>query len=341
MIYRRIICALLFSQGLQLNAQDELDQFLQAGVNDASNLISNYLEPVFQGIGYGYSNGWYNTAKPHETLGFDISISANVAFVPNSSLTFTFDESQYDNIRLSDPSDNQLPTVLGPYEKEERPDLTFYNNGEEVVRITAPPGAIAMKEEVGFNAIPVPMVQAGIGVYKGTDVILRFVPGLSFADDKVRISMFGYGIKHNIGQWFKVLDYAGLDVSVLAGVSTMKITGDLSDEDDPVTANNEGIFKINGFVLQGIVSKEYVNIFTIYGAVGYSRAGSRTRILGTYPIDEEFEQLPEDPIDWKYANSSMNMTAGLRVRLVAVTLSSAFTLQKYPVLSMGVGVTIR
>lgn len=341
MIYRRVIYVLLFMQCLHLKAQDELDQFLQAGVNDASNLISNYLEPVFQGIGYGYSNGWYNTAKPHETLGFDISVSANVAFVPNSSLTFKFDESQYDNIRLSDPSDNQLPTVLGPYEKEERPDLTFYNNGEEVVRITSPPGAIAMKEEVGFNAIPVPMVQAGIGVYKGTDVILRFVPGLSFANDKVRISMFGYGIKHNVGQWFRALDYAGIDVSVLAGISSMKVTGDLSEEDDPVTANNEGIFKINGFVLQGIVSKEYVNIFTIYGAIGYSRAGSRTQVLGTYPIDEEFDQLPDDPIDLKYANSSMNMTAGLRVRLVAVTLSSAFTFQKYPVLSAGVGVTIR
>ena len=341
MIYRVIIGCIFLLYTARLTAQDELDLFLQAGVDDAGRVIQNYLKPVFEGVGYGYTNGWYHTAKAHETLGFDISVSANVAFIPKANLTYTFNNDEYTNIKLTNSNSAQLSTVLGPYNKSERPEVTFYNDGEEIVRTTSPPGAINLKEEIGFNAMPVPMVQAGIGVIKETDLILRFIPPISFGEDAGKVSMFGYGIKHNLGQWVTFLDYSGIDVSVLAGFSNLKISGDLSEEDDPVTSNNEGVFKINGFVLQGIVSKEYIKVFTIYGAVGYSRAGSRTQVLGTYPVDSDFEQLPVDPIDLKYSNSSMNLTMGLRVRIVALTFSSAFTLQEYPVLSLGLGVSVR
>ncbi len=338
--YNLCICLLLTFFSFSLKAQDELDLFLQAGVEDAGLMIQEYLKPVFKGVGYGYTNGWYHTAKPHETFGFDISVSANIAFVPQSELTYTFYDADYTNIQLSDPSNSNLPTILGPYSKEERPELTFYNDGVEELRATAPPGAIAMKEEVGFNAVPVPMIQAGIGIIKGTDLIVRFIPSIKLGE-KGKLGMFGYGVKHNIAQWIKMLEYAGIDISLLAGFSNLKVTADLSDDNDPVTSNNEGVFKMNGFVLQGIVSKEYINIFTIYGGVGYSRAGSSTQILGTYPIDADFEQLPVDPIDLKYASSSMNLTAGLRIRVVAVSINAAYTLQEYPVLSAGVGFTLR
>ena len=341
MIYRVIIIFVVLIHTGRLMAQDELDLFLQAGVKDAGLVIQNYLKPVFEGVGYGYTNGWYHTAKAHKTLGFDISVSANVAFVPQSNLTYTFNNTDYTNIKLTNSNSAQLPTILGPHLKSERPEVTFYNDGEEIVRTTAPPGAINLKEEIGFNAVPVPMVQAGVGVIKETDLILRFIPPISFGEDAGKVSMFGYGVKHNLGQWVTFLDYSGIDVSVLAGFSNLKVSADLSEEDDPMTSNNQGVFKINGFVLQGIVSKEYINVFTIYGAVGYSRAGSRTQILGTYPIDPDFEQLPVDPIDLKYSNGSMNLTMGLRVRIVALTFSSAFTLQEYPVLSLGLGVSVR
>ncbi len=324
-----------------IKAQNGVDLFLQAGVEDAAKMIQNYLEPVFEGIGYGYSNGWYHTAKPHETFGFDISVSANLAFVPQKELTYTFNNTDFTNIQLSNSSSDQLPTALGPYRKEERPELTFYNDGEEVIRATSPPGAIDLKKEIGFNAIPVPMVQAGIGLIKETDLIIRFVPPINFGEDAGRVSMFGYGFKHNLGQWIKLLDYAGVDVSVLAGYSNLSLSVDLSDENDPATNGNEGRFRMNGLVFQGIVSKEYIDIFTIYGGIGYSRAGSTTEILGIYPIDEDFDQLPEDPIDLKYSDGSMNLTMGLRIRLVALTINTAYTIQDYPVLSAGVGVSVR
>ncbi|XOV94694.1 MAG: DUF6588 family protein [Bacteroidota bacterium] len=342
MIYKCVIIWFLLLLAIEGQAQDEWDLFLQAGVDDAGLMIQNYFKPVFEGVGYGFTNGWYNTAKPHETLGFDISLSGNIAFVPQSRLTYTFNNSDFTNIQLSSGGSTDVSTVLGPFQKGERPELTFYNNGDEVIRATSPPGAIDLKEEIGFNAIPVPMVQAGIGIIKETDIIVRFIPPLSFGDDFAKIGMIGFGVKHNLGQWITMLDYSGIDVSFLAGYSNLKIRTDLSKDSDPATQQNEGIFNINGLVLQGIVSKEYVNIFTIYGALGFSRAGSRTQILGFYPInDPDFEPLPEDPIDLKYGNGSMNLTAGLRIRLVAITINTAYTFQEYPVLSLGLGVSVR
>lgn len=340
MIYRigciLVVMALVFPS----KGQSEFDLFLQAGVDDASQMIENYFQPVFDGVGYGYTSGWYHTAKPHETLGFDISISANLAFVPKDDFTFTFNNADFTNIQLTNSTSAEVPTAFGPYEKNERPELTFFTDGEEVLRATAPPGAIDLQQDLGFTAVPVPMVQAGIGVVKETDLIVRFIPPLSLGD-RVNMSMIGFGVKHNLGQWIKFLDYSGVNISFMAGYSRLNLTADVSEDNDPQTAGNEGVFNLSGTVLQAIISKEYINVFTIYGGIGYSRAGSRTQLLGTFPVDDDFDALPPDPIDLSYGNASMNLTMGLRVRLVALTINTSYTIQDYPVLSLGVGVSVR
>src|SRR5690606_30078678 len=81
-------------------AQDNLDIYLEAGMEDAQKLTEAYVSPIMKGFGYGINNGWYNTAKAHKTLGFDLTVTAHAVFAPNSSRFFTFNEADYSNIRL-------------------------------------------------------------------------------------------------------------------------------------------------------------------------------------------------------------------------------------------------
>ena len=56
--------------------------------SDAGKLIPAYLKPYASAFGADLSGGWYNTAKPHKLLGFDLTFSLCTSVVPSSDKTF-------------------------------------------------------------------------------------------------------------------------------------------------------------------------------------------------------------------------------------------------------------
>ena len=322
-----------------LSQEKEGDIYFQIGTSDAELYLKNYLSPLFNGIGYGFNSGWYNTAATHDRWGFDFTISANVAFIPRKDLTFTFNNSQFDHLKVSSGNSAELSTIFGPENKADRPELTIIDdNGEELVRATSFPGAINMKDAVGFSAVPMPMYQFGLGIIKNTDLKLRILPKISF--DDASVSMIGFGLQHDLGQWFKELQWQNISIAVFAGYNQLTMKYGLN-YDAPATEENEGILNLSGFNLQALASKEYYKIITLYGGIGYSRAGSRVRLTGTYPAGDINYQLPEDPIDFKYGDNSANVTFGITLKLVIVTVGVSHCIQNYHVTNASVGLTIR
>ena len=167
-----IAAAIFVGVNQKAHAQLNFDSFLEAGLSDANKLLESYMAPAFEGFGYGINSGWYNTARPHQTLGFDLNISVNAAIVPSSSEFFTFNNNDYSNVRLSNGTSAQTPTLFGPnLGVDALPELTFLDpdSGQEVIRISAPTG-LGLEEEFPTNAVPSPMIQLGIGLIKGTDL---------------------------------------------------------------------------------------------------------------------------------------------------------------------------
>ncbi|MCK7537016.1 MAG: hypothetical protein MZV63_41670 [Marinilabiliales bacterium] len=62
----------------------QIGSFMAGSVDAAEELFGAYISPYANGIGAGLSGGWYNTAKPHSTLGFDLTLTLNVAIHSNS-----------------------------------------------------------------------------------------------------------------------------------------------------------------------------------------------------------------------------------------------------------------
>src|SRR5690606_2368104 len=98
--YLRILPALLLTIPLANHAAAQANKFitfLQAGQSDAAKLTSAYLNPAMEGFSYGVNGGWFHTARTHDRLGFDISITATGVFFPTSATSFRHDQLRFNN----------------------------------------------------------------------------------------------------------------------------------------------------------------------------------------------------------------------------------------------------
>ena len=156
-ILRTLLVISLLGVGLKgSKAQGGLDGLLEAGFEDATTMLKHYMEPAFVGVGYGLQSGWYNTAKVHNFLGFDLSITASASKVPDEKEFYTFLNSEFNNFYYADGNSVEVPTLLGPnLGADDLPQLSVRdfndidNDGdfqEELVRISAPTG-LGLEEE--------------------------------------------------------------------------------------------------------------------------------------------------------------------------------------------------
>jgi hypothetical protein len=337
----RIYSKILLVVGLSLTltnvskAQLDFDSFLEAGISDANTLLQSYLEPGFQGIGYGINSGWYNTARPHRSLGFEISITASAARVPSSAQFFTFNNSDYQNVRLSDNNRNQLPTLFGPnLGADDLPELTFLDpdTGEEVIRISAPTG-LGIEETLPFVAVPLPMVQFSLGLIKGTDLKLRYVPATSFGEDNdVELNLFGFGIMHDVKQYIPGIKALPFDLSAFFGYTNLKTTYAVDPD-----LNQFAEFETKGTIIQALVSKKLAFV-TAYGGIGYAQSNTTFGLKGDYATESE---TFTDPIDLSYENSGVRANVGLRLRLAFFNLFGEYAFQEFNTITVGIGFSFR
>jgi hypothetical protein len=96
------------------------------------------------------SNSWYNTAKTHKTLGFDLTITANMTLIPASKEYFRFDPSEYANVTSTGETD-LMPTIMGSND-DNGAQLTFSyyeENTGETISGTFSQAGIGIKENYG------------------------------------------------------------------------------------------------------------------------------------------------------------------------------------------------
>ncbi|MEM6831163.1 MAG: DUF6588 family protein [Bacteroidota bacterium] len=178
---RLLLLTLLFAASIKVNAQDNIEQIFRAGVGDANTYLKNYAEEAILSFNSGLGSGWYNTAKPHKTLGFDLTASISVATIPKSDLLFQFNPNDYANLELQGGgSSATLPTAFGGDANQTSlviPANTVIENplnGEQVtysteINFPAPDGLID-GEDFPIIGAPVPAIQLGIVLVKNTEL---------------------------------------------------------------------------------------------------------------------------------------------------------------------------
>jgi len=331
------LCCILLAQNVYAQSEDFLDDLLQSGVKDAETYLGNYLKPGFVAFGYGMANGWNATAKTHKTLGFDFNVSFNLARVPSGNDYFTFVESQYSNLKLSNPAENKMKTVFGP--DKDGPDLIAYNEKTGASTTIKAPGGVGFLNGLPTKtSLPAPTVQLGVGVWQSTDIILRFIPNMTFGD--YQVGAFGLGIKHNIKQWIPVLKRVPIDISGLVAYSNYDNSYNIGNDDNIKIAgeNQIGYFDVNNWNFQLLGGKKF-SVLTAYASLGYVSTVTKMKIDGTYILGNG--TTLKDPISMKFKTGSVMASAGLRVKLGVFYFYGQYTLQEYNVISFGMGAAFR
>lgn len=311
----------------------DFDSFLEAGIADANLLLQSYLQPAFEGFGFGMNSGWYNTAKPHKFLGFDITASVSLARVPDAKQFFTL-PTGLTNVSLTNPNDTRrLPTIFGPnLGADNLPELRFTNNsGEELIRISTPTGLGIEEDIVPFNAVPVPMAQVGIGLFKGTEVKLRYIPEQDFDGDG-SVKLFGVGLMHDIKQYLPGEKLLPFDLSVFLGYTSLKASVNI-DKD----AGQSAEFDASAWTVQGVISKKIL-FLTAFAGLGYSNYDIDFNMLGTFNTETTSFT---DPIQLAFKNNGIRTNLGLRLKLLFLTVSGEYAIQEYNTLTASVGISIR
>lgn len=368
---KKIILSLtLFGFIAVSNAQiSNIGAVLSGGVEDAKMLLTEYMRPYANGLGANLNGGWYNSAKPHKLGGFDVTFSISAAIVPTADRSFdasTLVFSPTDpNITVSG-SGASSPTVAG--DKVTGQTITYTYDDNEPLNILTPADIASynLPKGTGVPYFPSPMIQAGIGLIKGTEIIGRFMPQTKLGlKGGTKAGMWGIGIKHSISQWIPALKKVPVfNMSFMGGYTKLTLNsginvdpemiGSVADPGLTASFDDQSLdMVVSGYTLNLIVSAD-LPVICIYGGAGISNSKATIALLGYYPMpdvtDPEFnvtnESVLEDPINLEFENKDGSATKprlniGARLKFAVITLHADYTYANYSVITAGLGINFR
>ncbi len=324
------LCTFL-AGAISVKAQD-IGQILSGSAPDANKYLQGYLEPFGKGEIMNMGRGWFNTARVHKTLGFDLSISAQLAIIPTAGETFHFANSDYSTFKLgSGASSTNLPTALGPKSGDSISVNTTVNGKAVTYSFKSPDGLKTNLKDsfhLPFLAVPLPVVQFGIGLIKHTELKVRFFPQTDFKGTSV--GLFGLAVQHEFDYLPFLKKVPFLHMSALVGFNSVNATSDLKNSG--IQGSNQKVaFKISTFTVQGIASIKLA-LLEIYTAIGYTTGTSNVNLNGTYTINykdknsgQTVSNTVTDPIALSYKNSGIANTWGARVNFFFLKVFADYT----------------
>lgn len=312
---RTLSLALLLTAGAgyyqEVKAQGAVIDVLGSGISDADKLLNGYFQPFGESFSIGLGQNWYNTAKPLKPLRFNIQLGASLISIPDDKLTFDPQALGMQNLR---PLGNSSPTIFGT---GTGPDYELSvndpNNPGQRLAIDTLSG-VTQGLSVPMNAVP--FAQLNIGLIKGTELSVRFVPTLDLSTlgaGSGSFGLWGVGVKHDILQWIPVV--SKLPFSVSGYFNYSKLTFDLGvslpgpesnvyETYVPPTPGSEpqvvgfdyvgggaaGNYANQAIAMDassmgfGIIASKKLLFFTPYVSLGFQNAKFSLRTAGEYAI---------------------------------------------------------
>jgi hypothetical protein len=209
------------------------------------------------------------------------------------------------------------------------------------------------------------MINAGIGIPKGFEIIGRYMPRMNYKGYSA--GLWGIGVKHDIGQWIPFVKRIPiLDFTLMYGYTNLNFNAELNSitPDDilatDATTNISWDDQNFDLLTQGHTANALVGatlpVVAFYGGIGISMTQTNLKMNGYYPIptvntgtgDIEVTDASakKDPIDIEIKNQDGNTTkprfnVGMRFKFTVVTLHFDYTYANYSVATAGLGISFR
>ena len=288
------------------------DFLLNQTIDNAKVLMEGYMWPLGTAMGAGLNAGWYNTGKPHNFPGFDITFGGHNIMLPSSSRTFSVD--------FGYAAGNNLPTING----SSNGGQLMYPSVENPTEIFNTPGG------GDWENFFMPYIQASLGLVYDTELLFRYMPTILYSN--MSTNYWGVGVKHDFKQYIPVVKELPFDASFLAAYSSLKSNYNIYDD-----ASID--FDVQAFNCNLILSKK-IAILTAYAGVGYQHSTANLVFDGMwrYLNNSAQEVIQDSPINLSVGGlNGFKGTMGARIKLFLFTIHADYTLAEYNIFTIGLG----
>ena len=346
---KKIAALLIFAGSSFIAKAQDFGQIIAGSLADANKYASAYMQPFGEGEIYNLSRGWFSTARAHKFLGFDISVNGQFAVIPTEKQNFTFNNSDYTTFKLSGSATSaSLPTFMGSTSSQIINVNTTVNGQPVSTSFTAPKGiGDDIKNNISFVPVsdPLPVIQVGLGLFKHTDLKVRYFPQTNFND--VNIGVFGLALQHEFSNYLPFIKKVPfLHLSALAGYSKIDATYKPKfDASSSVQSSNAvANYTISAFTLQGIASVKFA-FLELYTSLGYATGKSNIDMKGDYTITYKNPPVQgkpvTDPVSLSYDGGGVSNTWGIRLNLSVLKVYADYTFAKYNGVGAGIALALR
>ena len=296
----------------------QLNKILSVDIEQGEKLIEAYFTPMTGSFGSGLNSGWYNTAKPHSLGGFDLTFTLNTVVIPGSAKTFNIVDAGGTTFTSAE---TEASTIFG---SSDATTMKYFNES------TGSDVDFEMPGGLKTPAVPLPMIQAGIGLIKNTAIDIRYMPMLNVGDN-INVNLFGVGLKHDLLQWIPGIgDALPISLSLQGGYTSLNTELEIAEQ--------KVSLKTKATTINLVASKKLLMI-TGYIGLGYNSATT------TFATDANFDlggiQFDEKiKVDFE-SNKNLRTNIGLRLNMTVVTIQADYTFAEYPTATLGLGVSLR
>ncbi len=336
---RKICVLLLLFVSMITSAQNQLEDLLAAGIEDAQRFSEGYISPAAEGVIYNLSNGWIQSAQVKKPLKFEISLIGNATFVKDEKRSFTLNASEYNNLYFRDESTSKnVATAFG----ENNPNVRMYaivTDGtglfEEEVEFNLPQGLASEN----MNLLPSAFLQARVGIFKATELKIRYFPKIDYED--VKTGLIGFGLQHEFTQMLPANKVFPVAISGFIGYTNFNGSFDFTDSQIIEGSRQRFEVKQNSWLFQLHASTK-LPVINFYGGLGYVTGTSDFDVLGTYTVRAgtpltETSSTFEDPFSINNKVSGVKATLGTRLSLAFFSIYAEYNLAEYSTASAGIG----
>ncbi len=306
---------------------DTFRNFLILGVERAEALTEAYVNPLSEGLMYGITAGWYNSAVADNKWSVDLSLITNGSFIPSEKLTSTLDLSTIENLSVAGGGNTvELPTILGGTDTSVTLIATL--NGQDY-EFEAPTG-IGLAD---VSLLPTVFLQSSVGMPFYTEAVVRFIPKIDV--DNVGAGIFGLGLKNEVSRWFSNGEPTKIAVSALLAFNTLDVDYKLQQGQIVTGTNHRLEANLDTWLFEAIASTNNP-IYNGYIGLGYITGNANYDMKGTYTINNQVQDITfVDPFSIENNVDGIRLNIGGKIRMGWFSVNADYTFQGYNNLSVG------
>lgn len=301
------------------NTQAQIED-INAVAGDLIFLTEKYISPAAEASVYQASGGWYSNFTPKKKFEVELSLQFNMLLIPNRNKTFLVNEAELQNIQIQGAQTSaQIPTALG------NDDVVVLEGqiGSDTFEFDAPEG-------INENTVKHGQLQATVGLWKETNLIVRYAPNIKI--NETNYQSYGFGVSHHLNQWIPALKESSYHFGVLFNYASMSVEDTFNEADLLIGT-------INGIAVEGetlgfniVGSKSYKN-FDFSTSLGLTSSKFDYSVTGTGEL--LLTVLNQSLATLNTSKTNFRADLNVNYRIKDFSINSMLTLGTYSNLNIG------